>query len=55
MAVVNKEGTCTSWEGIALGCDEVIPLNEISYEISTGITTALTPWSDVSVGIVFFL
>lgn len=55
MAVVIKEGTRTFQEGIALGCDEVIPLNEISYEISTGITTALTLRSDVSVGIVFFL
>lgn len=55
MAVFIKEGTCTFQEGITLGCDEVMPLHEISYEISTGVTTALTPWSDVSVGIVFFL
>lgn len=55
MAAVIKEGTCTFREGITLACDKVIPLNEISYEISTGITTALTRWGDVSVGIVFFL
>lgn len=55
MAAVTKEGTCTFQEGITLGCDEVMLLNEISYKISTGITTALTPQSDVSVGIVFFL
>lgn len=42
METVIKAGTCTFWEGIALVCDKVIPLNEISYEIGTGITTALT-------------
>lgn len=53
MTAVIKEDTGTFWKGLMHSCDEVILLNYISYEISTGTTSTLTLWGDVSVGIVF--